>query len=85
MTSNVLYENYAPNDVKALYFNAFAKFKLKNYEDASKVGEKLMTVDPDHSEGKKLLAQIKKTIQTNRIQNDRPRNLRSKGTVNVIG
>jgi len=50
----------SPNNVKAMYFKGYAHVKLKEYDEGRVVLERLLTVDPEHGEGKKLLAVAKK-------------------------
>ena len=43
-----------------MYFKGFAHVKLKEYDEGQVILERLLTVDPEHGEGKKLLALAKK-------------------------
>ena len=49
-----------PNLVKALYFKGYAHVKLMEYDEAQISLGKLLTVDANHEEGKKLLEVAKK-------------------------
>ena len=49
-----------PNNLKAHYFRAFAQLKTDDYDGALKTCENLLQLDALHTEGKKLMAQIKK-------------------------
>lgn len=49
-----------PNNVKALYFRGFAHLELTEYKEAVECLTKLCSVDPNHADGRNLLAKAKK-------------------------
>mmetsp|Transcript_17944 Transcript_17944/g.30530 ORF Transcript_17944/g.30530 Transcript_17944/m.30530 type:complete len:88 (-) Transcript_17944:55-318(-) len=63
ITEQILDERMAPNNVKALYFRAFALLKLEDFDEAVNWAQKLLVVDPNHAEGKTLLVKAKKMRQ----------------------
>ena len=56
ITDQILSDQMDPNNTKALYFRAMAFLKIDEYDDALECAKKLISVDPEHKEGAKLLA-----------------------------
>ena len=60
ITEQVLSEQMDPRNVKAMYFRAYALIKTQEFESAVVCLQRLLKVDPEHGEGKKLLVSARK-------------------------
>lgn len=55
-----------PNNVKAMYFRSQALLKEEEYDQSIECIEKLLSLDAEHAEAKKLLVRVKKIRQAYR-------------------